>query len=152
MLKAFELAGFVSPNTKTSEHRLQVRAIRTELMQNLVTMFPGEVSISRGSRSRKTFLKLKNGPPVGLRICRSKHLSKKGRVWVLQAAKDEPHHITLVVGMNPKNTGVEALFVGGCLTNPSKMHVTERGDWFKDSVRMDDLRSFCATVRARPSG
>ena len=108
VVKAYELVGYQSPHKKTSEHRLQVRRVRAELMQQLVEMFPRQVSIFSGSWRHRNWLKLKNGPQVAVRVCRSIHLARKGRMWVLQAAKDERHRVTLMAGMNAANTALEA--------------------------------------------
>jgi len=62
LIKAFELAGYQSPHRKTSEHRIQVRMVRAELMQQLTGMFPNRVSIISGSWRHKDFLKLKMVP------------------------------------------------------------------------------------------
>ncbi|HLX84396.1 MAG TPA: recombinase family protein [Terriglobales bacterium] len=146
MLKAFELAGYTSSHKKTSEHRLQSRRIRTEMMSRLVEMFPGEVSISSGAWRRKNWLRLKNGPSVAFRVCRSINLAKKGRAWVLQATKDQHCPVTLIGVMNIDNTALEAFYLTGRLTNRHKINITERSDWLKNGIRLDDLRAFCQTV------
>jgi integrase len=46
---------------KTAEHRLYIRKIRSELMQQLVEMFPGRVSVFSWEWRRRNCLRLKNG-------------------------------------------------------------------------------------------
>ncbi len=149
MVRAYELAGYQSPHKKTSEHRLQVRRIRADLMQQLVEMFPRQVSIFSGSWRHRNWLKLKNGPQVAVRVCRSIHLARKGRMWVLQAAKDERRRVTLMAGMNAENTALDAFFVTGRLKNRSKLHITECHEWLHKGTRLNDLRSFCNVVMSR---
>ena len=149
MVKAYELIGYQSPYKKTAENRLHVRRVRSEMMHQLVEMFPGTVSIFSWSWKRRNCLKLKNGLKVAVRVCRSLHLVRKGRMWVLQAAKDEPCRVTLMAGMNPANTGLEVFYVTGRLTNRSKIHITGDDEWLKQGVRLTDLRSFYEAILSR---
>ncbi len=149
MIRAFELAGYQSPHTKTSEHRLQSRRIRAEMMQQLVEMFPGQVSMPSGSWRYRNWLKLKDGPQVAVRVCRSIHLKRKGRMWVLQATKEERRRVTLMAGMNAENTAIEVYFVTGQLKNRSKLHITDCHEWLQMGTRLNDLRSFYDVALSR---
>ena len=152
MLGGFELAGYQSPHKKTSEHRLHSRAARAELMQQLVEMFPGQVSIPSGSWRQRNWLKLKNGPEVAVRVCRSIHLARNGRMWVLQATNVEHRRFTLMAGMNPENTSLEVVFVAGQLKNRNKVHISECHEWLEAGTRLDDLQSFYKVVMSRHHG
>ena len=111
-------------------------------MQQLADLFPGKVSVFSWAWRRRNCLKLKNGTKIAVRLCRSIKLVAKGRVWVLQAARDEHCRITLVAGMNPENTAIEALYLTTRLKNRSKIHITENSEWLQRGVRLEDLRSF----------
>ena len=149
MIKAYELAGYYSPHKTTSEHRLVVRRVRSDLIQQLIAMFPGQIRIFSGSWRHRNWLKMKNGLQVAVRVCRSIHLKKKGRVWSLQAAKEERCRVTLVAGMNPENTAIESFYVAGRLRNPCKIHITEGHKWLQDALPLEDLRSFHKVVMSR---
>jgi DNA invertase Pin-like site-specific DNA recombinase len=151
MIRAFELAGYQSPHKKTSEHRLQSRSVRAEMMQQLVEMFPGRISIVSGVR-RRTFLKLKNGPQVAVRVCRSIHLARKGRMWILQAASQERRQVTLVAGMTSDNTAIDVVFVTGQLKNRSKINIDEQHEWLQKGTRLEELHSFVDVVMTRRCG
>ncbi len=71
MIKAYDLIGYQTIYKKTAENRLHVRKIRSELMQQLVEMFPGRVSIFSWAWRRRNCLKLRNGIKVAVRVCRS---------------------------------------------------------------------------------
>jgi hypothetical protein len=134
---------------KTAEHRLHVRKTRSELMQQLVEMFPERVSVFSWAWRRRNCLKLKNGIKVAVRVCRSIKLTTKGRMWVLQAARDERCWVTLIAGMNPENSAIEALYLTTRLKNRSKVHITESSEWLHNGVRLEDLRSFYEVVMGR---
>lgn len=149
LIKAYDLIGYQTAYKKTAEHRLHVRKIRSELMQQLVEMFPGRVSVFSWAWRRRNCLRLRNGTKVAVRVCRSIKLVTKGRMWVLQAASDERCRITLVAGMNPENTAIGAFYLTTRLKNRCKVHIAEDSEWLLEGVRLEDLRSFHEVVMAR---
>jgi hypothetical protein len=151
MIKAYDRIGYHTMYKKTAEHRLHVRKIRSELMQQLVDMFPGRMSVFSWAWRRRNCLRLMNGMTVAVRVCRSIKLVTKGRMWVLQAARDERCRITLMAGMNPENTALETFYLTTRLKNPCKIHITENSEWLKSGVRLVDLRSFYEVVMTRES-
>jgi hypothetical protein len=86
---------------------------------------------------------------VAVTVCRSIKLVTKGRMWALQAAKHEPCRITLMAGMNPENTALEAFYLTTRLKNRSRIHLTENSEWLQNGVRLKDLRSFYEAVMGR---
>ncbi|HEV2731658.1 MAG TPA: recombinase family protein [Terriglobales bacterium] len=148
-LKAYELIGYESPYQKTAQHRTHVRRIRAQMMQRVVEMFPGKISIFSWSWKRRNCLRLRNGLKVAVRVCRSIHLVTKGRMWVLQAAKDEPCRVTLMAGMNSDNTALEAFYMTGRLKNRSRLHITTNDEWLTRGVRLNAFRSFYEVVMSR---
>lgn len=153
MVHAYDLVGYQSKYKTGASHRLHVQKIRSELMQQIVDLFPQKLSIfSWGTWQRRNCLKFKNQLRVGVRICRSVSFATKGRMWALQASRKEPYRLTLVAGMNSENTAIETLYVTSRLTNWHRLHVTEAYDKFRQGVRLEDLRSFYDTVIERRKG
>ena len=148
LINAYDLIGYQTMYKKTAEHRLHIRRIRSELMQQLVEMFPAKVSVFSWAWRRRNCLRLKNGTKVAVRVCRSIKLVTKGRMWILQAARDERCRITLVAGMNPENADLEVFYLTTRLKNPCKVHITENSEWLERGVRLEDLRSFYEVVMA----
>jgi hypothetical protein len=93
---------------------------------------------------------LKNGTKIAVRVCRSIRLVTKGRMWVLQAARDERCRVTLVAGMDPENQALETFYLTTRLKNRCKVHITENSEWLEKGVRLEDLRSFYEVVIAQP--
>jgi len=149
LIRAYALIGYQTMYKKTAEHRLHVRKIRSELMEQLVEMFPSRVSVFSWAWRRRNCLRLRNGTKVAVRVCRSIKLVTKGRMWVLQAARDERCRLTLMAGMNPTNDALEAFYLTTRLKNPCKIHITENSEWLQRGVRLVDLRSFYEVLMAR---
>jgi DNA invertase Pin-like site-specific DNA recombinase len=146
MNKACELAGYLSPYKKTYAYRVRILSIRAEMMQQLVEMFPDRISVSSKSKRYRSWLKIKNGPEVAVRVCRSIHLARTGRMWLLHATEGERRRVTLMAGMNRENTALEAYFVTGQMKNRTKTHISETHDWLQNGTQLDDLRSFYKVV------
>jgi hypothetical protein len=151
VVRAYELAGYQSPHKKTSEHRLQVRRVRAELMQQLVNIFPGNVSIVSRGGPRRNCLRLRDGTRVSVRACRSINLVTKGRMWVLQAAKGERSRLTLMAGMNSQNTSFEEFYVAHRFENHSKIHIAASCEWLLKGIHLQDLTCFCKAVETLKS-
>jgi DNA invertase Pin-like site-specific DNA recombinase len=149
LIKAYDRIGYRTMYKKTAEHRLHVRQIRSELMQQLVAMFPGRVSVFSWAWRRRNCLRLKNGMKVAVRVCRSIKLVTKGRMWVLQAARDERCRITLMAGMNPENAALETFYLTARLKNRCKVHIAESSEWLHNGVHLKDLRSFYEVAMGR---
>jgi hypothetical protein len=150
LINAYDLVGYQTRHKKTAEHRLHVRRVRSELMQQIVDMFPGRVSVFSWAWRRRSCLRLKNGTKIAVRVCRSIKLVTKGRMWVLQAARDERCRVTLVAGMDSENQALESFYLTTRLRNPSKIHITADNEWLHGGVCLKNLQSFYEVVMARP--
>jgi DNA invertase Pin-like site-specific DNA recombinase len=146
VVKAYELVGYQTPHKKTSEHMLQIRDVRSQIMQKLVEMFPGRIFIQQGEWRRRNWLKLKNGPRVAVRVCLSCRQVRKERVWALQAARDVGCRFALMAGMDRENTTIEAYYVAGRPKNHSKIHITEAHELLQNAPRLSSLQSFYEVV------
>jgi DNA invertase Pin-like site-specific DNA recombinase len=149
LVNAYDLIGYRTVYRKAGENRLQVRRIRSALMQQLVEMFPGQVSVFAWDWNRRNCLSLQRGIKVAVRICRSITLTKSGRKWILHHAKDEQCRFTLVAGMNPENTNVEAFYLTSRLKNVHKVYINESSELLEKGVHLRDLKSFYEAVTAR---
>jgi Recombinase len=151
LINAYDLIGYQTKYRKTAENRIQIRGIRSELMQQLVSMFPGKVSIVLRGGPRRNCLKLRDGTRVSVRACRSINLVTKGRMWVLQAAKGEPSRLTLMAGMNSHNTCFEEFYVAPGFANHSKIHIAASCEWLREGIHLQDLTCFCKAVETLKS-
>jgi DNA invertase Pin-like site-specific DNA recombinase len=149
LVNAYDLIGYRTVYRKAGENRLQVRKIRSALMQQLVEMFPARVSVFSSDYNRRNCLNLQNGIKVAVRICRSIMLVTKGRKWILQFAKDQRCRFALIAGMNSENTALEAYYLTPGLKNSGKLYINESSELLEKGVRLQDLKCFYEAVTAR---
>jgi len=146
LLHAYELAGYESPLKSTVLHRNQIRQVRRDLMENLVQLFAGEVSIQTRGPVRRNCLRLRNGTRVAVRACRRKQTKYKGPTWVLQGTR-EKGLITLLVCVNQENTAPEFMYVLPPIANRCQVSFSDDHSWFRRGIQLKDLSSFCKAVR-----
>ena len=145
---AFTLAGYNSPRIRMAQRRKTLERLRKELMNRLVNIFPGEVSILSRGAIRKDCLRLKNGTRVGVRVCRSKTMAIQGQVWIMRPAGLDKRLLSLVAGMNADNTALELFYVLPPIPNRCQVNVSLNHKWLKSGVRLSNLSSFCEVVRS----
>jgi DNA invertase Pin-like site-specific DNA recombinase len=148
LARAYELAGYESPQQWIVVHKKQIRELRRNLMENLVKLFPGEVFIqTRGPEpNRRNCLRLRNGTRVAVRTCRRKKTKYKGPTWVLPPSC-EKRLITFLVCVNPENTALEAMYVLPPIANRCPVSFSEDHSWLKNGTRIQNLNEFCKAAR-----
>lgn len=147
LVRAYDLAGYDSPLKTTVVRRAEIRKVRRELMQNLVELFPGEVSIQTRGAIRRDCLRLKDGTRVAVRACRSRKNNYKGSTWILQDARSEKRLISLLVCLNANNTTPEFIYVLPPIANRCAVVLSLDHSWFRRGVRLEKLSSFCDAVQ-----
>ena len=146
LIRAYELAGYESPQKLIVIHKKQLRNLRRDLMENLVKLFPDEVSIQTRGPNRRNCLRLINGTRVTVRTCRRKKTKYKAPTWVLPESR-EKHLITFLVCVNPENTAPELMYVLPPIANRCQVSFSEDHSWLNRGMRLADLNSFCEAVR-----
>jgi len=145
---AYELAGYESPHKSIVIHKNQICKLRTDLMETLVKLFPGEVFIqTRGPKpNRRNCIRLRNGTRVTVRTCRRKKTKYKGPTWILPPSC-EKRLITLLICVNPENTAPELMCVLPPIANRFPVSFSEEHSWLRTGIRIEDLSGFCKVVR-----
>jgi len=147
LVRAYDLAGYDSPLKATVVHRAEIRKVRTELMETLVRLFPGEVSIQTRGPVRRDCLRLKDGTRVAVRACRSRKNYYKGSAWILQSARSEKRLISLLVCVNETNTAPDFIYVLPPIANRCAVVFSLDHSWLKKGIRLEKLSSFSDAVR-----
>jgi DNA invertase Pin-like site-specific DNA recombinase len=148
LVKAFELAGYDSPRDETAYSRTEIQRLRKELMQQLVRMFPGEVSIVSRGPIQRDYLRVRNGTRIAVRACRCEIMALRGQTWIVQRAKRERQLVALMAGMDRENRAFEVFYVLPAMGPKGQIHVSADSQWLRQGVQLTDLRSFCEAVHS----
>jgi DNA invertase Pin-like site-specific DNA recombinase len=144
---AFELIGYNSPRKRTIVHRAEIQKARADLMDRIVGMFPGEVSIQDRGPIRRNCLRLKAGTRVAVRACRRLRSVFNGATWMLQPVKGEGRMMTVLALINADNTDFELVYVLPAIANRGQIRITREHSWLRKGVLVEDLASFCNAVK-----
>ncbi len=90
-MHAYELIRYDVPIATLVVTRRRVHAMRLQLMPKLERMFPGEVSVGgRGVRTR-SWLRLRNGIDISVRVCLQVDQVRTRRAWQIRPVSGESH-------------------------------------------------------------
>lgn len=145
--RAYDLAGYDSPRKSTFVHRAEIRKVRRKLMDTLVSLFPGVVSIQSRGPIRRDCLRLKDGTRVAVRTCRRRKNNHKGPTWIIQGVRSEKRLISLLVCVNANNTAPDFTYVLPPIANRVAVVLSVDHSWFRKGIRLEKLSSFCNAVR-----
>lgn len=145
--RAYDLAGYDSPRKSTFVHRAEIRKVRRELMDTLVRLFPGEVSIQSCGSIRRDCLRLRNGTRVAVRACRRRKNNHKGPTWILQGVRAEKRLISLVVCVNADYATPDFIYLLPPIANRCAVAFSTDHSWLKKGIQLEKLSSFCDAVR-----
>src|ERR1700732_5197733 len=114
-------------------------------MQQLHTVFPGEVSIrGRGGRTR-TWLRLREGVKISVRMClQVAHVRTRG-AWQLRPVSNESHQTALVLLMNRDNTQFDELLIFQSVPNCGT-YIRHDAPWLRRGKRLQGLETFLKEI------
>jgi DNA invertase Pin-like site-specific DNA recombinase len=147
LMRAYELIGYDVPVAKLVVTRRRIQDMRLGLMQRLEQMFPGEIAVrSKGGRTR-SWLRLRNGTKVSVRVClQVAHVATRP-AWQLRAVRGESRWIALVVLMNRDNTQFEDFFVFKSVRDCGA-YVRTDSPWLRQGNHLESLQMFCQVLNA----
>jgi len=147
LMRAYELIGYDVPIARLAVTRRKIQAMRLQLMEQLQMMFAGEVTIGgRGGRTR-TWLRLRKGVKVSVRVClRVTHVRTR-RAWQIRPVSNESHWTALVALMNRDNTQFEEFLIFQSVPNCGA-YIPDDAPWLRRGRRLHSLEMFLKEVYA----
>jgi DNA invertase Pin-like site-specific DNA recombinase len=152
---AFSLVGYNKPTQFDGiEQRVHTKALRDELMRQIVAAFPNEVSIVRRSGRWRSRLLLPNRVMVSVVVCRTEKVWKHTRNWVIEPTRHERRLITLVARLDNTNRAILDLYVFPSIGRSGKFDLSN--SWLARGKPLTDLSQFLHLVedvrKARRAG
>jgi hypothetical protein len=152
---AFKLAGYDKPiQFEKVEKRIHTKALRNELMRQIVATFPNDVSIIRRNGRWRTRLYLSNRVMVSVVVSRTEKVWKDTRNWVIEPTRHERKLITLVARLGNTNRTILDLRVFPNIGRSVKFDLSD--SWFARGKPLTDLSEFLRVVeevrKARHAG
>jgi DNA invertase Pin-like site-specific DNA recombinase len=142
---AFRLVGYDNPKQFDGiEQRFRTKALRSELMRQIVAEFPNEVSIVRRNGCWRSRLLLSNRVMVSVVVSRTEKVRRGTRQWVIEPKLHERRLISLVARLDNTNRTILDLHVFPRIGRSAKFEVND--SWLAGGKRLTDVSEFLAFV------
>ncbi len=146
--RAYALIGYGCPEDfGPIDLRRRTQALREELIGEIQTTFPSEVSIERRGGRWRSRLRLEGGRIVSVVVSRSIGTRSKGLTWQINPVAHEQPHITLLALLNETNSTVQELYLFPYIDRQRRFHVTAHNVWLKRSLPMKSVSYFLEAVK-----
>ena len=127
-----------------ADTRLRTVALRKELISQIATMFPSDVSVVRPGLHRRSRLRLFNRLTVSVRVVRSALVYKTTRRWIVEPVRGERKFITLLARLDDCNRAIVDFHVFPNIDRPRPFQISD--SWMKRGKRLTELSRLCEIV------
>jgi DNA invertase Pin-like site-specific DNA recombinase len=149
--RAYDLIGYGRPEDfGPPDLRRRTEALRDELISQIASMFPDEVSITRPGGRWRSRLRLRSGLMVSVLVGRPIR-RKRITSWRIDPARQECEFVTLLARLDKEHCSFLDFHVFPTMMDRQKrFHVLLADSWLDRGERFNDLFEFCEVVaRAR---
>jgi DNA invertase Pin-like site-specific DNA recombinase len=145
--RAYDLIGYGHPaHFGSIDTRRRTRALREELIAELVTMFPNDLSIVRRGGRWRTRLRLRNGVIVSVLVARSVRTWKDAVRWLIDPVQHERKFVTLLARLDVSNCSFLDLYVLPNIDRGKRFHISVSDSWLNRGKRLSHLSRLCEVV------
>jgi hypothetical protein len=121
-------------------------ALRDQLITQIVTTFPNDVSIiKRGGRWRSQ-LRFSNGPLVSVLVARSLRAWKETIRWQIDPIRRECKFITILTRLDANNRSFLDFHVFPRIDRRGRFRICLSNPWLEGGKRLTDLTRLCEVV------
>ena len=145
--RAYELIGYGRPGDFGSiDMRRRTRALRDELLAQIVSLFPNDVTIIRRGGRWRPQLRLRTGVIVAVVIARSIRVWKDTVRWRVDPTSHERKLVTLLARLDEQNRAILDLFVFPKIDRRRRFDIRRDDSWLRHGVRLHNISALCKVV------
>ncbi len=126
--------------------RRRTRALREDLLRQIVALFPEQASIVRRGARWRSRLRLRGGVAVSVLVVRSVRTWKTALRWRVDPVRRECKLVTLLARLDESNSDFIDLHVLPGIENSKRFHLKLEDTWLNQGLRLNDLAEFCSVV------
>ncbi len=144
LLQAYKLIQFTprKKDIKASDTNKRTRRLRIELINKLVNMFPGNLSICRFSGSRRVNIYMDSSMPISVLICPTVRTPLGNIRWQLSPVETERKNITLLCMLNAANDDLRSFHLLHCVDLPAQRRLQANDPRLAPEGRLEKLSQF----------
>jgi DNA invertase Pin-like site-specific DNA recombinase len=145
--RAYELIGYGRPDQfGPIDLRRRTQALREELIEKIVAMFPDDVSVVRRGGRWRSRLRLKNGWIVSVLVARSVRVWKDTVRWRVDPVPHEIRNVTLLARLEERNRSFLDFHILPGVNRVRRFDLSLRDAWLNRGQRLGDLGEFYKVV------
>ena len=146
--QTYDLIGYGKPDQFGSiDLRRRTMALRDQLVSQIITTFPNDISIiKRGGRWRSR-LRLAHGPIVSVLVARSFRAWKETLRWQIDPVRRESKFIALLARLGEGNHSFLDFHILPCMDRRRRFRVSLKDTWLDRGKRLSELSRFCEVVK-----
>ena len=145
--RAYELIGYGHPSDFGSiDLRRRTRALRDELLAQIVSLFPDDVMVIRRGERWRPQLRFGSGVTVAVLIGRCKRVWKSTLRWRIDPNQHERRCVTLLARLDEENQAILDLFVFPKIDRRRRFDIRRDDPWLSHGVQLRDLSALCKAV------
>ncbi len=145
--KAYELIGYGrSDQFDPIDLRARTQRLRNELITQVASMFPDDLSIVRLGGRWRSQLCLRNSVSVSVLLARSITVWKETLRWQIDPVERERRHATLLARLDTENRSFFDFHVLPNIDRPKRFYISRSDRWLHRGIRIDDLGGLVAAL------
>ena len=149
--EAYRLVGYGRPDSfRKYEARRRNRALRDELIENIVAVFPSDITIIRRGGKWRPRLRVKRGPIISVLLARPVRMAGGTVCWLLDPYPDERRLITLLARLNPREPDFYDFHILPNIDRKKRFAIKCDDEWLKRGrplQKLSDLLDVVEQVR-----
>ncbi len=146
--RAYDLIGYGKPDQFGAiDLRRRITALREQLLAEIATTFPNDVSIVRRGGRWRSRLRISNGPIVSVLIARSFRAWKETLRWQIDPVRHESKFVTLLARLDADNHSFLDLYVFSRIDRRRRFRISLNDPWLKCGKRLPALSLMCEVAQ-----
>jgi len=146
LANVYKLLDYESERRDAIDLRSRLYTMRKSLMENLVSMFPQDLTVTAPGLRWRTTLRHKSGLKVSVRTCRYMWPPSKPQKWVVEYHGKENPSTTLLALLDPSNTELEKFVLLPRIPFDRKVSIGPKDLVLKSGVAIPDLSQFLVAL------
>jgi len=152
--EAYKLVGYGSPESfRKFEARRRNRALREELLSEIVALFPKDIAIIRRGGKWRPRLRVRRGPFISVVLARPVRMAGGVLCWLVDPPPHECRFVTLLARLNPTEPGFHDFHILPNIDHTKRFPIRSNDEWLKRGQplrRLSDLFRVVDQVRKSP--
>lgn len=144
--RAYQLVGFVHPDQSNIDLRHRTFALREQLLERLIQIFPSQIARIRRSGRWRSRLRMSRGPIISVLVARSLKPLEHCIRWQVDPHANESKHVTLLARLTEDNSALLDFHVFRSIDRKRRFRLSLRDAWLKSGTKLRSIEQLCEAV------